>query len=71
MEQIAWRLSPDGLELAIIKIDSTTRRVKEVIRMPRKTPMTPAEAQRYVNNNYPQGTSAVQLAAETLGRRRR
>jgi hypothetical protein len=70
MEQIAWRLSPDGRELAIIKVDPVTRRVKEVMRLPRKTPMTPAEAQRYVDDNYPKGGSAVRVAAETLGSKR-
>lgn len=70
MEHIAWRLSPDGRELAIIKIDSVTRRVKEVMRLPRKVPMTPAEAQRYVDDNYPKEGSAVRVAAETLGSKR-
>lgn len=70
MELYAWRLSPDGRELAILKIDSLSRRVKEVMRLPRKVPMTEAEAQKYFNDNYPREGSSVKLAAETLGAKR-
>ena len=67
MELYAWKLSSDGKEFTVIKIDSLTRRVTDVMRLPRKTPMTEADAQKYFNDNYPREGSSVRLAAEILG----
>lgn len=67
MSRIAWELSKDGKELDIYEIDSVTRRLHLILPLKRIVPMTPEEALKYVNDNYPPEGSAVRLAAETLG----
>lgn len=71
MEPIAWRLSTDGRELGIYKIDPATRRMTLLLPLKRNKPMTPAEAQRYVDDNYPKDGTAISVAADALGARRK
>jgi hypothetical protein len=66
MVRTAWTLSADGRDLSIFKIESTTRRLTLVLPLRRILPMTEAEAQKYVDDNYPNDGS-VRAAADTLG----
>jgi hypothetical protein len=66
MVQIAWALSPDKRELSIYRIDPLSRRLTLVHPLRRNKPMTDAEAQKYVDANFP-NEGAVRAAADTLG----
>ncbi len=66
MTTTAWRLSQDGRELVIYKVDEATRRLSLLMPLRRMKPMTEAEAQKYVDDNYPREGNAVRVAAETL-----
>ena len=68
--KIAWTLSDDGRELAIYKLDQLSRRLRLILPLRRNKAMTEAEAQRYVDDNYP-NDGAVKAAADTLGLLRR
>lgn len=64
--QIAWSLSLDRRELSIYRVDPLTRRLTQVHPLRRNKPMTDAEAQKYVDDNFP-NEGAVKAAADTLG----
>ena len=64
--QIAWSLSTDRRELSIFRIEPMTRRLTLIHPLRRNKPMTDAEAQKYVDDNFP-NEGAVKAAADTLG----
>jgi hypothetical protein len=66
MARTAWLLNEDGNELTIILIDPTTRNVRETLYLRRSRPMTSADAQKFVDDNYPEDGS-VKAAADALG----
>jgi hypothetical protein len=65
MSQIAWDLTNEGCSLRILKVDPLTRRAVVLLELMRKEPMTEAEAQKYIDANYP-NKGAVRAAAEIL-----
>jgi hypothetical protein len=67
----AWTLDHEGRLLTIYKIDSVTRQVLDNMKLARREAMTPAEAQKYVNDNFPNKGSAVRAASEALGSSRK
>jgi hypothetical protein len=66
MVQIAWTLSADRRELSIYRIDPRNRRLALLHPLKRNKPMSDAEAQKYVDDNFP-NEGAVRAAADTLG----
>lgn len=54
----AWRLAYNRMALEIIDIDDVTREVKKIVKLQLKTPMTPLDAQQYVDSHYPQSEAA-------------
>lgn len=65
MNQIVWDLTDQGRNLQILRIDPLTRRATILLELLRKDPMTEAEAQKYIDANYP-NKGAVRAAAEIL-----
>lgn len=68
MENIAWRTLGGGFMLEVYKVDPVTRQMTLLIALRRTKPMSTEEAIKYVNDNYPKNGSAVQAAAEILGK---
>jgi hypothetical protein len=66
MVKIAWTLSEDGRELSIYRLDHLSRRLELILPLRRTKVMTEAEAQKYVDDNYP-NDGAVKAAADSLG----
>lgn len=69
MESIIWRLQDNGRLLEIFRVDSRSRQMRLFLPLKSTRPMTEAEAQKYIDNNFPQQGSAVRLAAEALSSR--
>lgn len=67
MDRIAWKLSDDGKELTIFRYDLQTRELRPLLPLKRSKPMTPEDALKFVNDNYPTDGNPVRAAADTLG----
>lgn len=52
-----WRLEAHGRRLVILAIDPQTREVIRETKLTLRTPMTRAEAQKYMDANFPQETT--------------
>jgi hypothetical protein len=71
VSDITWKLSDGGRLLEIFRSDPRTRKLSLFLPLRATRPMTEADAQKYIDQNFPQRGSAVRLAAETLSSKRR
>lgn len=70
MENIVWRLRDNGRLLEIYKVNPDTRQLRLALPLRAMKPMTEASAQKYIDDNYPRDKSSIQLAAETIDKKR-
>lgn len=70
MENIVWRLHDNGRLLEIFRVNPETRQLNLALPLRAMKPMTQASAQKYIDDNYPKDKSSIQLAAETIDRKK-
>jgi hypothetical protein len=70
MDNIVWRLRDNGRLLEIFRVNPDTRQLSLALPLKVMKPMTQASAQKYIDDNYPKDKSSIQLAAETIDKKR-